>query len=52
MAIDDTAEGLEVKTTDIHLAGELAHAMEHAYQGALRLDYADKQVLLRAHWQR
>ena len=52
MAITDTADGIEVTTTDIHLAGEMAHAMQHAYQGDLKLDYGDHSVLLRAHWQR
>lgn len=52
IAIADTADGMEVTTTDIHLAGELAHAMHHAYQGHLQMDYADRQVLLRAHWRR
>ena len=52
MAITDTAEGVEVSTTDIHLAGELARALQHAYQGKLQLHYADHQVLLRAHWRR
>jgi len=52
MAITDRADALEVTTTDIHLAGELAHALQHAFQGELQLDYADHQVLLRAHWRR
>jgi len=52
MAISDTADGLEVTTTDIHLAHELAQALHHTYHGDLQLHYGDKQVLLRAHWRR
>jgi hypothetical protein len=52
MGITDTATGLELTTTDIHLAHELAQALHHAYHGDLKLHYSDKQVLLRAHWQR
>mgnify|MGYP000462472041 CR=1 FL=1 len=47
-----TGETLELTTTDIHLAHELAQALHHAYHGDLKLHYTDKQVLLRAHWQR
>ena len=52
MHIADSAAGLEVATTDIHLAHELAQALHHAYHGDLQLHYSDKQVLLRAHWRR
>jgi len=52
MAVTDSAAGVEITTTDIHLAHELAQALHHAYHGDLQLHYSDGQLLLRAHWQR
>lgn len=52
MAILDTDGGLQVRTTDIHLAHELAQALHHTFHGELQLHYSDAQVLLRAHWSR
>jgi len=52
MAIDEQADALQITTTDIHLARELAQALHHAYHGDLQLRFSDSQVLLRAHWHR
>jgi NMD protein affecting ribosome stability and mRNA decay len=52
MAITESGTSLEVSTTDIHLAHELAQALHHAYHGDLQLSYSDQQVLLRARWRR
>jgi NMD protein affecting ribosome stability and mRNA decay len=52
MAIDDTREGLEVTTTDSHLARGIAEALHGAYKGELKLRYSRDENLLRASWKR
>jgi NMD protein affecting ribosome stability and mRNA decay len=52
MGIEDTADGVLITTTDIHLARGIADALHRAYQGELKLHYDDSQPLLRAHWSR
>lgn len=52
MAIEDTADGVLVTTTDIHLARDLGEALHHAYQGELEYHYNDAENLLRVHWRR
>jgi NMD protein affecting ribosome stability and mRNA decay len=52
IAIDDTREGLEVTTTDSHLARGIAEALHGAYKGELKLRYSRDENLLRASWKR
>jgi NMD protein affecting ribosome stability and mRNA decay len=52
MAIEDTREGLQVKTTDSHLARGIGEALHDAYKGELKLKYSRDENLLRAVWKR
>ncbi len=52
MDIENTANGLLVTTTDIHLARGLGEALHHAYQGELAFHYNRDQNLLRVNWSR
>ena len=52
MAIEKTAHGTLVTTTDIHLARGIGDALHHAYQGELEFHYNPEQSLLRVNWSR
>ena len=52
MAIEDVREGLQVKTTDSHLARGIGEALYDAYKGDLKLRYSRDENLLRAIWRR
>jgi len=52
MAIEDTADGVLVTTTDTHLARDIAEALYHAYKGELEFHYNKEENLLRATWNR
>ena len=52
MAIEDTREGLQVTTTDSHLARGIGEALHDAYKGDLKLRYSRDEDLLRAVWKR
>lgn len=52
MDIEKTAHGIQVTTTDIHLARSIGEALRHAYQGALDFHYNTEQNLLRVNWSR
>ncbi|MDD5471726.1 MAG: BCAM0308 family protein [Sideroxydans sp.] len=52
MDIEDTADGLMVTTTDMHLARGIGEALHHAYQGELEFHYNPDQALLRVSWSR
>lgn len=52
MAIDVKRDGLEVTTTDSHLARGIAEALHGAYKGELKLRYSRDENLLRAAWKR
>ncbi|HEX2530100.1 MAG TPA: BCAM0308 family protein [Burkholderiaceae bacterium] len=52
MAIEDRDGGLEVTTTDIHLARGIGEALQHAYRGKLDFHYNKEQYLLRLRWSR
>ena len=52
MAIEDVREGLQVKTTDSHLARGIGEALHDAYKGDLKLRYSRDENLLRAVWKR
>jgi NMD protein affecting ribosome stability and mRNA decay len=52
MELRESEEGIDVTTTDVHLARGLGRALENAYQGELALDFVEGQSLLRASWTR
>lgn len=52
MATEDTAGGVLITTTDIHLARNLGEALHGAYQGELEFHYNEAENLLRVHWRR
>ncbi len=52
MAIEDTAEGVLVTTTDTHLARDFAEALFDAWKGDLEFHYNKEENLLRATWSR
>jgi NMD protein affecting ribosome stability and mRNA decay len=52
MAIDQKRDGIEVSTTDPHIARTLAQALHNAYKGDLKLRYSRDENLLRASWKR
>lgn len=52
ITIDDKRDGLEVTTTDSHLARGIAEALHGAYKGELKLRYSRDENLLRASWKR
>lgn len=52
MAIEEKDTGVQITTTDIHLARGLGEAIHHAYQGSLEFHYNPEDNLLRVHWSR
>ena len=53
MAIDEKKDGgIEVTTTDSHLARGIGEALHDAYKGDLKLRYSRDENLLRATWKR
>jgi NMD protein affecting ribosome stability and mRNA decay len=52
MAIEDVHGGLQVTTTDSHLARGIGEALHDAYKGDLKLRYSRDENLLRAVWKR
>ncbi len=52
MAIEDVRGGIQVTTTDPHLARGIGEALYDAYKGDLKLRYSRDENLLRATWKR
>ena len=52
MAIEDVKGGIQVTTTDSHLARGIGEALYDAYKGDLKLRYSRDENLLRATWKR
>jgi NMD protein affecting ribosome stability and mRNA decay len=52
MAVETTAEGVVVTTTDAHLARGIAVAVNAAFKGTLDMTYSKDENLLRATWKR
>jgi len=52
MSIEDVSGGLQVTTTDSHLARGIGEALHDAYKGDLKLKYSRDENLLRAIWKR
>ena len=52
IAIDDTGDGITVKTTDAHLARNIAERVHDACKGSLAVQYSRQDNLFRASWRR
>jgi NMD protein affecting ribosome stability and mRNA decay len=52
MKIEDQDDGVQITTTDIHLARGIGEALHHAYQGELEYHYNEQENLLRVVWAR
>ncbi len=52
MAIEDVEGGVQITTTDTHLARDIGEAMYSAYKGDLQYHYNKEENLLRVHWAR
>jgi len=52
MKIADVHGGIEITTTDSHLARGIAEAVHEAYKGDLKLRYSRDENLVRAVWKR
>ncbi|HEY0834474.1 MAG TPA: BCAM0308 family protein [Azospirillum sp.] len=50
MDIRDTADGLEVTTTDIHLPRRIGEALRRSHQGDLDLHFDEGEYFARVHW--
>ena len=50
ISVEDVADGIQVTTTDSHLAGGIAHALHDAFHGTLDLAYSRDENLVRATW--
>jgi hypothetical protein len=50
ISVGDVADGIQVTTTDGHLARSIAHAVHDAFHGSLELTYSRDENLVRAVW--
>lgn len=52
MKVVDTADGVQITTTDVHLARGIGDSIQHAYHGKLDYHYNPEQTLIRVQWER
>jgi NMD protein affecting ribosome stability and mRNA decay len=52
MAVEDVPDGVQITTTDTHLARDIGEAVHAAYKGDLEYHYNKEENLLRVHWTR
>lgn len=52
IAIAEAADGVQVTTTDGHLARGIVEALHEAFKGTMAVDYAKEENLVRAMWER
>jgi len=52
MEIKDVADGLQVATTDSHMARGIGEALRNALQGDLKIRYSKDENLVRVAWKR
>lgn len=52
IAIEDVAGGVQITTTDAHLARAIGEAVHDAYKGELEVKYNREENLVRVHWAR
>jgi hypothetical protein len=48
--IDEDPPQLVITTTDIHLPRRIAEAVEHAFHGALQIDFDKDEYFVRVNW--
>ena len=51
ISIDETAEGLVISTTDIHLPRRLGEALKRAFHGKLDMHFDEAGYFVRVDWQ-
>ena len=52
MKIEDVALGLQISTTDSHMARGIGEAVHDAFQGDLKIRYSKDENLVRVAWKR
>ena len=52
MEIKDVAGGLQIATTDSHMARGIGEALHNAFQGDLKIRYSKDENLVRVAWKR
>jgi NMD protein affecting ribosome stability and mRNA decay len=52
MDIRDVATGIQVSTTDSHMARGIGEALHQAFQGDLKVRYSKDENLVRVMWKR
>ena len=52
MDIEEIEGGVQITTTDTHLARDIGEALHSAYRGELEYHYNKEENLLRVHWAR
>jgi len=52
MDIKDVAGGIQVATTDSHMARGIGEALHNAFQGDLKVKYSKDENLVRVNWKR
>jgi NMD protein affecting ribosome stability and mRNA decay len=52
IGIEERADGIVVRTTDIHLPRRIGEALRHAYQGELAFHYEEEAYFIRLTWMR
>ena len=52
MAIEKSAAGMRILTTDIHLPRRIAESLEHAWEGVLDMHYDEEGYFIRLAWRR
>jgi NMD protein affecting ribosome stability and mRNA decay len=52
MAVEDIEGGVQITTTDAHLARAIGDAVHDAYKGELEVKYSEQDNLVRVYWTR
>jgi hypothetical protein len=52
MQVEEKAESVIIKTTDIHLPHSIGEALRHAYKGSLEFRYTAESYSIEVEWSR
>ncbi|MCX8115706.1 MAG: BCAM0308 family protein [Burkholderiaceae bacterium] len=52
MEVEDLEDGVQITTTDAHLARAIGEAVHDAYKGELEVKYSKEENLVRVYWSR
>jgi len=52
MEIEEKADSIVIKTTDIHLPHSIGEALRHAYKGSLEFRYSEESYFIQVNWNR